>query len=151
MAKRIVGRHITRPGRAVDDEDITFPVAKDLLKVPGAPRREDEITFYSREYPLESFAVAETASAEWAGQVRDEFSPETSELYRKFQSEMEPLVEWIKSTGDLAPTGTSTGDDVTDSIRGMARQLGYGEEDCRPAYHTTRKNGRRQGHHSPCG
>ena len=57
MAKRIVGQHIIRPGRTVDDEDITFPVAKDLIKVPGAPRREDEITFYSKEYPLESFAV----------------------------------------------------------------------------------------------
>ena len=88
MAKRIVGQQVTRPGRRVDDEDITFPVAKDLLKVPGAPRREDEITFYSREYPLESFAVAETASAEWAGKVRDEFSPETTELYQEFQKEM---------------------------------------------------------------
>ena len=61
MAKRIVGQYITRPGRTVDDEDITFPVAKDLLKVPGVSRREDEITFYSREHPLESFAVDETA------------------------------------------------------------------------------------------
>ena len=52
MAKRIVGKHITRPGRTIDDDDITFPVAKDLLKVPGVSRREDEITFYSREYPL---------------------------------------------------------------------------------------------------
>ena len=110
MAKRIVGKYITRPGRTVDDDDITFPVAKDLLKVPGVSRREDEITFYSREYPLESFAVDETASAEWAGQVRDEFSPETTELYERFQTEMEPLVDWIKSSGDLDPTGDPTGE-----------------------------------------
>ena len=155
MAKRIVGQHITRPGRTVDDEDITFPVAKDLLKVPGVPRREDEITFYSREYPLESFAVAETASAEWAGKVRDEFSPETTELYQEFQNEMEPLVEWIRSTGDLEPTGTPTGNDVTDLIRRKARQLGYGEVgftrfDRRYVYESKRKYLRPEVSHAIC-
>ena len=69
----------------------------------------------------------ETASAEWAGQVRDEISPETTELYEKFQTEMEPLVDWIRSSGDLDPTGTPTGDDVTGLIRQRARNLGYGE------------------------
>ena len=127
MAKRIIGQYVTRPGRTAGDDDVTLPVAKDLVKAPAVLRREDEITFYSREYPLESFAVDETASAEWSAQVRDEFSPETSRLYERFQKEMEPLVDWIKSTGDQEPTGIPTGDDVTDLIRRKARDLGYGE------------------------
>ena len=51
MAKRIIGHQVTRPGRTSDDLDITFPVAKDMATVPGIPRRDDEVTFYSREYP----------------------------------------------------------------------------------------------------
>jgi ferredoxin len=40
---------------------------------------------------------------------------------------MEPIVEWIKESADLQPTGTPTGEDVTEKIRQKARELGYGE------------------------
>jgi ferredoxin len=41
--------------------------------------------------------------------------------------EMEPIVEWVKNSGDLEATGTPTGEDVTEVIRQKARELGYGE------------------------
>ncbi|MCH7652760.1 MAG: hypothetical protein IIB14_03690, partial [Chloroflexi bacterium] len=77
MAKRIVGKQITRPSGNPDEGPITFPVAKDLLKVDGIPIRDDEVSFYSREYPLESIAVEQSASTKWASEVRIDFSPET--------------------------------------------------------------------------
>src|SRR5437899_12136690 len=40
---------------------------------------------------------------------------------------MEPIVEWVKTSGDLKPTSTPTGEDVTEAIRRKARELGYGE------------------------
>ena len=127
MAKRTVGTYITRPGRCPGDKETTFPVAKDLLKVPGTPRKEDEITFHSKEYPLESFAIEESASAHWAGRERDRLSPQISDLYKRFATEIRPVVDWIRSTGDLLPTAIASGSDVTDQIKLKARSLGYGE------------------------
>jgi hypothetical protein len=40
---------------------------------------------------------------------------------------MELIVEWVKNSGELKPTGTPTGEDVTEAIRRKARELGYGE------------------------
>ena len=51
---RRVGYKVTRPGRRADDPDVEFPIAQDIRSVPGIPRRDAEISFYSREYPLES-------------------------------------------------------------------------------------------------
>jgi ferredoxin len=40
---------------------------------------------------------------------------------------MEPIVEWVRTSGNLAPTGSPTGEDVSELIRQKARELGYGE------------------------
>jgi ferredoxin len=40
---------------------------------------------------------------------------------------MEPIVEWVQHSGDLEPTSTPSGEDVTEAIRQKARELGYGE------------------------
>lgn len=125
--KRILGHHVTRPGRTHADAPVAIPVAKDLEGAPGVPRREAEVSFYSREQPLESVAVSESASAEWAAQVRDAFNPEATRLYEEHARVMQPFVEWIRATGDLEPRGTPSGEDVTEAIRRRARELGYGE------------------------
>ena len=125
--RRIIGHYETRPGLRPEDPPIEVPVAKDLETVPGIPTRPDEVAFYSREEPLESVAVKESASAEWASEVRRESWPEVTELYERHVERNGPLVEWIKSVGDLEPTGTPTGEDVTDALRTRARELGYGE------------------------
>ena len=127
MARR-VGYHVNRPGRRAEDEAVEIPIAADLKSVPGTPTRDNEITYYAREYPLESVAVEHSASSLWALDVREDAAPETAELYRQHQSEIEPVVEWLKSTRDMAPTADPVpGKDVTEAVRAKARELGYGE------------------------
>jgi len=126
MAKN-VAHSVTRPGRLLGDPEVTIPVAEDLLTVPGIPTRDKDVAFFSREYPLENMGVEESASAQWAREIRRDYSPEAKELYEKHDLVMEPLVEWIKGSGDLEPTSTPTGEDVTEKIRQRARELGYGE------------------------
>ena len=127
MARRRFGHEVIRPGRKHGDEPVSIPVAKDLEKAPDSLRRDQEITFYSREYPLESFALEQSASVDWADGIRREFSPETAELYEEFQEDMKPALEWVRASGDLEPTAEPSGDDVTQSIRDVARELGYSE------------------------
>jgi ferredoxin len=126
MAKN-VSHYVTRPGRLLGDADVTIPVAEDLLTVPGIPTREKDVAFFSREYPLENMGIEESASAQWAREIRRDYSPEAKALYEKHDLVMEPLVEWIKESGNLEPTGEPTGEDVTELIRQKARELGYGE------------------------
>ena len=40
---------------------------------------------------------------------------------------MEPIVEWVKTSGDLLPNAEPTGENVTEAIRQKALDLGYGE------------------------
>jgi ferredoxin len=126
MAKK-VSHYVTRPGRLLGDPDVTIPVAEDLTTVPGIPRRDKDVAFFSREYPLENMGVEESASAAWAREIRRDYSPEAKELYEKHDLAMEPIIDFIKESGDLEPTGTPTGEDVTEKIRQRARELGYGE------------------------
>ncbi|MCY4653781.1 MAG: hypothetical protein OXC95_11530, partial [Dehalococcoidia bacterium] len=102
MARR-VGYEVNRPGRSHEDKDVVIPIAADLKSVPGTPTRDNEITYYAREYPLESVAVEHSASSLWALDVREEAAPETAELYRQHQGEIEPVVEWLKSTRYMEP------------------------------------------------
>ncbi len=127
MARRRLGYKVTRPGRTVDDPPVEIPVAADLKSVPGTPTRDNEISYYAREYPLESVAVEHSASSLWALEVREKAAPETADLYRQHQEEIEPVVQWLKSTGDMEPTAEPSGEDVTEAIREKARELGYGE------------------------
>jgi len=126
MAKQ-VAHYVTRPGRILGDPDITIPVASDLTSVPGIPAREKDVSFFSREQPLENMALEESASADWARQQRNNHSPEVLEFFEEHQARMEPIVEWIQGSGNLEPTGTPSGDDVSEAIRQKARELGYGE------------------------
>ena len=58
--RRIVGHYETRPGLRPGDPPVEFPVARDLETEPGIPIRTDEVSFYSREEPLESVSVGES-------------------------------------------------------------------------------------------
>ena len=126
MAKK-VGQYIERPGRVSGDEPVTIPVAEDLMTTPGIPARDKDVSFYSREYPLENMAIEESASADWSREERERFTPESIEFFEEHQKNMDPIVEWVKVSGELEPIGTPTGEDVTDLIRRKARDLGYGE------------------------
>jgi len=61
MATKKIGQVITRPGRLPNDPPIDIPIPEDLMTVPGAPIRQNEVDFYSREYPLESQNVDNSA------------------------------------------------------------------------------------------
>jgi len=54
MEKKKVGQVITRPGRTVNHPAVTIRIPEALMTVPGAPIRQNEVDFYSREYPIES-------------------------------------------------------------------------------------------------
>ena len=73
MATKKIGQVITRPGRLPSDPPIDIPIPEDLMTVPGIPLRQNEVDFYSREYPLESQNVDNSADRQWATSV---LSPE---------------------------------------------------------------------------
>jgi ferredoxin len=127
MAKKKVGHYVTRPGNNLGDAPITIPVAEDLEVGTGIPTREIDVAFFSREDPLENMAISESASADWARRLRNSHSTEYAAFADEHMHEMEPIVEWVKNSGDLEATGTPTGEDVTEVIRQKARELGYGE------------------------
>ena len=70
-----VNHVVKRPGRVPGDTDIEIPVAEDLVTVPGVPKRDADVAFYSREYPLQNQNVEKSADRDWAWTVyTDEFT-----------------------------------------------------------------------------
>ena len=127
MAKRKLGKEIQRNGRIHGEKGITIAVASDLLKVEGIPIRDAEVSYYSREFPIESFSVSERASSSWAETERESASPEPSLLYKQYQTEILPWVGRISNVGRRVPEVAGSASDVTESVREKARSLGYGE------------------------
>ena len=120
MAKK-VGLFIERPGRNHGDEAITISVPEALMTEPGIPKRDRDVAFFSREDPIENMALSESASAEWSREERILHSPEATEFFDQHERNMEPIVEGVRHSGDLEPTGTPSGVDVTEAIRLKAR------------------------------
>ena len=48
IPKKTVSHVVTRPGRLHGDPDVEIPVAIDLATVPGIPKRDEDVSFYSR-------------------------------------------------------------------------------------------------------
>ena len=126
MTKK-VGHVVTRRSRILGDAPIDIPVAEDLETVDGIPTRDRDVSFFSREYPLENMAIEESASAEWSREVRNTATPDARQFFEEHEARMEPIVEWVRTSGDLLPTAEPTGEDVTEVIRQKALELGYGE------------------------
>ena len=116
---------VTRPGRMMVDEDVEIKVAEELATVPGIPKIDSDVDFYSRNYPLETQNIEKSADREWVWTV---YSGEMYE-YRKHHDEVnKPLVEAAFVSGNLPPTSDPIiGKDVTEEIRGKAKSLGFGE------------------------
>ena len=116
---------VKRPGRTPSDADVEIPVAEELATVPGVPKRDEDVAFYSREYPLQSQNIEKTADRDWVWTVyTDDFAK-----YRKgHESRIKPLIDKALVSGDIQPTGTpEPGVDPTERIRARARGLGFGE------------------------
>ena len=119
-----VSHVVTRPGRKHGDTDVQIPVAQDLATVPGIPLREADLSFYSRVYPQETQNIEKAADRQWVWTV---YPPEVLEHRKRHDEVNEPLVDAAAVSGDLEPTGTPTGEDITELIRLKARELGFGE------------------------
>jgi len=121
---KTVDHVVTRPGRKHGDAEVQIPVAQDLTTVPGIRQRDADVSFYSRVYPQETQNIEKAADREWVWTVY----PEEVLHHRQRHDEInEPLVHAAAVSGDLEPTGTPTGEDVTELIRLKARELGFGE------------------------
>ena len=46
-----VGHTVTHPGKGANDPPIIIDVPKDLVTEPGVPTRDEDVSFYSRDYP----------------------------------------------------------------------------------------------------
>lgn len=115
---------VTRPGRLHGDAEVQIPVAEDLTTVPGIPMRDIDVSFYSRVHPIETQNIDKAADRQWVWTV---YSQEVAEYRRYHDSVNEPLVDAAAVSGDLEPTGSPSGQDVTELIRIKARELGFGE------------------------
>ena len=117
-----IGHVVVRPGRRHGDEPVEIPVPEELETVPGIPMNSKDVDFYSREYPLQRQQVEHAADTEWAPTVGTE---EMQQYHHEHQAVMEQFYPLMNRSGELPPTGTATGEDVTDLIRTKAREMGY--------------------------
>ena len=124
MAKSI-SHFVTRPGRKDGDGEIRIPVAEDLASVPGVPQEPADVDFYSREYPLETQAIDKSADRQWAWSSQAE---DLAEFREEQDKRMEPMYEAARVSATVEPTGTPVpGEDLTEDIRRIALELGFGE------------------------
>ena len=125
MTLKEIQHTLKRQGRTLDHEPVEIPVAEELATVPGIVKKDNDVAWYSRNYPIVSQNVEKAADREWTWTV---YTGEMYE-YRKHHDEVnKPLVEAAYVSGDIVPTGTvESGRDVTEEIRQKARELGFGE------------------------
>ena len=120
-----ISHTVKRPGRRDGDPNIEIPVAEDLATVPGVPQNPLDVSFYSREYPLESQAIDKSADRQWAVVTQ---SSDLDEFREGHDARMEPMYEAALVSGEVEPTGTPVpGENITEDVRRIARELGFGE------------------------
>ena len=91
---------IRRPGRRDGDPDIEIPVPEDLATVPGVPLKPVDVTFYSREHPLESQAIDKSADRQWAVLTQ---SSDLDEFRSGHDARMKPMYEEGLMSGEVEP------------------------------------------------
>ncbi len=117
-----VGHVVVRPGRKAGMDSVEIPIPEELETVPGIPMVSKDIDFYSREYPLLRQQVEHGADTEWAPSVG---TPAMQAYHHEHQATMEEFYPLMNRTGDLQPTGTASGDDVTQLIRDKSVEMGF--------------------------
>lgn len=125
MALKHVHHVIARPGRKDGDSDVSIKVADDLATVPGILQKNNDVDFYSRNYPLETQNIEKAADREWVWTV---YTGEMYEYRKQHDEDNKPLIEAAFVSGDIKPEAEPiVGKDVTEEIRKKARELGFGE------------------------
>ena len=69
MTLKNVHHVVARSGRTLSHPPVEIPVADDLVTTPGIPLRQQDVDFYSRNYPLESQNIEKAADREWVWTV----------------------------------------------------------------------------------
>ncbi|MBL07450.1 MAG: hypothetical protein CML96_00085 [Rhodobiaceae bacterium] len=125
MTLKEIHHTVKRPGRTQDHDSVEIPVAEELATVPGIVKKDNDVAWYSRNYPIVSQNVEKAADREWTWTV---YTGEMYE-YRKHHDEVnKPLVEAAYVSGNKQPTGNvAPAKDVTEEIKEKARELGFGE------------------------
>ena len=125
MVFKKISHIVTRPESREGSGPVSIPVAEELATTPGIPKREVDLSFYSRTQPLESQTIEKTADRAWTWSV---FSDEVAEYLNHHINATKPLVDIAERSADLPPTGTpDPAGNITDEIRTKARELGFGE------------------------
>lgn len=125
MVFKKISHIVTRPESREGSGPVSIPVAEELATTPGIPKREVDLSFYSRTQPLESQTIEKTADRVWTWSV---FSDEVAEYLNHHINATKPLVDIAERSADLPPTGTpDPAGNITDEIRTKARELGFGE------------------------
>ena len=121
-----IGHEVITPGKTPNDAPVTIPIPEELETTPGIPLNNREVDWYAKEYPLETMNITERASRDWANLLRDGHV-EMREIRKEHDKLNRPLIMAARLTGDQEPTAKSDGTDVTEQIKGKARQLGFFE------------------------
>ena len=125
MVFKKISHIVTRPESREGNGSVSIPVAEELATTPGIPKREVDLSFYSRTQPLESQTIEKTADRAWTWSV---FSDEVAEYLNHHINATKPLVDIAERSADLPPTGTpDPASNITNEIRTKARELGFGE------------------------
>ena len=125
MVFKKISHTVTRPESREGNGSVSIPVAEELATTPGIPKREVDLSFYSRTQPLESQTIEKTADRAWTWSV---FSDEVAEYLNHHINATKPLVDIAERSADLPPTGTpDPASNITNEIRTKARELGFGE------------------------
>ena len=119
------GHTVVRDGKHPGDPPLVINVPEELETAPGIEYRSQEVDFYSREYPVESLNIEESAVLEWAWSM---YSQEVLDHRREHLKLNKPLVEAAWGSGDIEPTAKPIpGKDMTQEIKNRARDLGFCE------------------------
>ncbi|MEC8891261.1 MAG: hypothetical protein VX426_05970 [Chloroflexota bacterium] len=125
MVFKKVSHIVTRPSSREGGSSVSIPVAEELATTPGIPKKEIDLSFYSRTQPLESQTIEKTADRAWTWSV---FSDEVAEYLNHHINATKPMVDIAEHSADVPPTGTpDLNEKITDAIRIKARELGFGE------------------------
>ena len=125
MVFKKVSHIVTRPSSREGSSSVSIPVAEELATIPGIPKKEVDLSFYSRTQPLESQTIEKTADRAWTWSV---FSDEVAEYLNHHINATKPMVDIAERSADVPPTGTpDPNGEITDAIRIKARELGFGE------------------------
>ena len=122
---KVVNHVVKRPGRRHGDPETEIPIAEDLVTVPGSPNLDGDVSYYSREFPIESQTVEKSADRDWGWTV---YIKEVYDYRKKHEKASEPLINAAAVSGEIEPTAEpESRDDITEDIRAKARELGFGE------------------------